>query len=534
MSSMTFACPGCQTTLRISTALTGGQKIRCPRCSTTFAPPARPAAEPAQAIKQKAPAPPAPRRVSRDEEDEVRPSRPKVDRRREDDEDAPARKAVGRIKKREPEEAAPRTRPVNDRRELDDAEDFEERPRTKKAQKSVKKRGGGRGILIGVAAGVLLLLLLGGGGGVGYYFWFSGINRGSGNEDPLAYVPADSNFVAGLDMNALYSDSVLGPPIREKAFKQNLSDDFPERVKKETGLQPEELFAQVVLAGKLSTAPGNMEKGPQNLTIVLRPSKPFDQKKMAKSFKEPVQKSYKGMIYYEVKEGELNTVFMPSNRTMVLTVLRGSQAEAVVGSDGKPALPAEALTMIHGVEKNTGWFTYLPSEEDRKGLVAELKKLPLPPDQKGATDVLAKARGLSAYGHLDTPANQVKFGYGLLFGDNATAEDNSKQFSSQWDKQKGQLTLLMVLLPPSVKKLAEEVMSSLKFSTEGAMALVSAQVSRATATEVFNDLQKNGPGLAGGPPVGGVRGIQPPGRGPANPPGPPAEGRGGRPKGRGK
>jgi hypothetical protein len=191
--------------------------------------------------------------------------------------------------------------------------------------------------------------------------------------------------------------------------------------------------------------------------------------------------------------------------------------------------------MIRGVEKNSGWLTFLPSEEDRKGLVSELKKLPLPPDQKGSADLLAKARGVTAYGHLDTQANQVKAGFGLLFGDATTAADATKQSGDQWDKQKGQLTLLLNLfgMPASVKKLADEVLGSLKFSTEGSVAMVSVQASRTTATEAFNDLQKGGgPGLAGGPPARGGPGIQPPGRGPANPPGLMPGGRGGRGKGK--
>jgi hypothetical protein len=188
--------------------------------------------------------------------------------------------------------------------------------------------------------------------------------------------------------------------------------------------------------------------------------------------------------------------------------------------------------MIHGVEKNTGWMALLPSESERKSLVSELQKLPVPPDQKSSLDVLTKAKGLAVFGHLDTQANQVKLGYGLLFGDNTTASTTTKTVSDQWDKQKGQLTLFMVFLPPSVKKLAEEVINTLQFSTEGSLSMVSAKVNRATATDFFNEMQKGGPGLAGGAAPGGGRGIQPPVRGPGLPPMGGPGGRGGRGKGK--
>ncbi|HZU37809.1 MAG TPA: hypothetical protein VFA18_17950, partial [Gemmataceae bacterium] len=461
-------------------------------------------------------------------------------RRRDNEDEAPAAKAPGRLRKRD-EEDLPRSRPVPAKRLREEEEDFEDRPHPKKSARSIKKQGGHRGLLIGVAGGVLLLALLSGGGWVAYSYWFSGINRGSGEEDPLAYVPADSNFVAGLDLTALYNDPTLGPQIQEKFLGKNgsLDDNFLERVKTETGLRTQELFAQMTVAGKYDTSranlagAGNKQDKPSNLTLVLRPSKPFDQKKVAKALKDPVQKRHQGMLYYEFKENdETSTVFMPSNRTLVLTLLHGNQVEGIVGSNGQPALPVEAVTLIRGVAKNTGWVALLPGDEDRKTLVASLEKQPIPAEGKIFTDALAKARGAAFYGHLDTQANLLKFGGSLLFGDNAAAADLTKQLNSQWDKQKGQLPFLLLLLPPSVKKVAEEVTNSLKFSAEGSLSMVSAQVNRTTATEFFNEMQKGGPGLVGGAPPAGGRGIQPPARGPIQPPGGIPGGRGGRGKGK--
>ena len=43
------------------------------------------------------------------------------------------------------------------------------------------------------------LLLLGGGGTTAYFVWFHGVNGGSGNEDPLAFVPAGTEVIMGED-----------------------------------------------------------------------------------------------------------------------------------------------------------------------------------------------------------------------------------------------------------------------------------------------------------------------------------------------
>lgn len=542
MPAMSFSCPKCDTTLKIGVALAPGQKIKCPRCTTVFAPQARAEPAPARAVKQGSSVPP-PRRAPREDED-VRPTRTRPARPRDDDEDAPPERGEARIRRRESDEAAPRRRPVAERPEPNDVDDFEDRPRPKK--KSVKKRGGGRLVLFGILGGVLFLLLAGG-GVAAYFLWFAGVNRGSGDEDPLAYMPADANLVMGIDAAALLKDPVFGTQIRQ-SMQQNTGNDFPERMKKETGLEVEELFAQVTIGMKVDTSKAASQAGPpgmgpqdkpQKMTMVLRTSKPFDQKKLATASKDAVRKSHKGKTYYEVNENELKTLFMPSDRTIVMTVLRGAEAEAIIGSDGKPALAADAVTLIRGVEKNTGWLAFVPPEAERNTLLAELKKQPLPPDGKPFADALTKARGVALYGQM---GDQVKFGCNVAFGDDATAAETMKLVNGVWEKEKNGLTNSpMLLFMPKVKKLADEVIKSVRFSAVGPVLVVSAEVNRANATEVFNDLQKMGGGMAGPggiaqPPQPGGRGVpggiaqppQPGGR-QGGPGGMPPGGPGGRP-----
>src|ERR1700730_5817293 len=65
-----FSCPGCQTTLKITTPELVGKKIRCPRCATiTVVPGAEPPAQPKPEPKLE-PAPAA-AQISKTDEDEI-------------------------------------------------------------------------------------------------------------------------------------------------------------------------------------------------------------------------------------------------------------------------------------------------------------------------------------------------------------------------------------------------------------------------------------------------------------------------------
>ena len=106
---------------------------------------------------------------------------------------------------------------------------------------------------------MLLLFLVGGGVGA-YFIWFSGVNRGSGNENPLAYVPPGNEVLVSVDFPTILNDSTIGPQLERSMREQMKSGDFFETCKKETGLEFKELFAQTLICSDLDSL-NNLEKG---------------------------------------------------------------------------------------------------------------------------------------------------------------------------------------------------------------------------------------------------------------------------------
>src|SRR5207245_5369762 len=86
---------------------------------------------------------------------------------------------------------------------VEDEED-EPRPKGKKGAPRPKRKSGGGGAKVAliVSAAVLGLAVLG--GGVWLAFWLLG-----GGDEPLAYIPAESQIVVSVDVNALWQTPVM-------------------------------------------------------------------------------------------------------------------------------------------------------------------------------------------------------------------------------------------------------------------------------------------------------------------------------------
>ena len=139
MPIFALTCPECDAVLKMANAMPAGKKVKCPKCEAVFPVPT--------------------------EEEETLPA--KVKHR-----PAPVENAAD----------AP----------LPDEDDDERRPRRRrKKDKSKEEKRGPSGLVIGLAIAGIVLLVLGAatGGGI-YWYLTSGNNSGTGNEDPLAYLPA--------------------------------------------------------------------------------------------------------------------------------------------------------------------------------------------------------------------------------------------------------------------------------------------------------------------------------------------------------
>lgn len=114
-----ITCPDCDTQLKMKAALPPGKKVRCPKCSTLFAP--------------------VP-------EEEV---------------DTPVSKGRrNAAAEREEEDERPRRRPRSTVEE-EDSDELEDEERPRRSRKKRPRKNGNRGLIVGLVIGGLLLLLVG-------------------------------------------------------------------------------------------------------------------------------------------------------------------------------------------------------------------------------------------------------------------------------------------------------------------------------------------------------------------------------------
>jgi DNA-directed RNA polymerase subunit RPC12/RpoP len=495
MPAVSFSCPECRKVLKSPAAIPAGKKIRCPGCSKVFAMPELEDQELAEAIQEKPrPPKPAPRRAREEEQpDEAPRRRTKV--------------AAPPVEEEELQEELP---------EADEREEEEERPRKKKRGKKQKRRSGALlWLLLGGMAAMLLLLV--GGAGVGAYFlWFFGINRGTGDEDPLAYIPPNASLIMGFDYPAVLNDSVLGPQLEDSIRKQSGTGNYFDELKKGTGLEFKELFAQAIFVVDLDLnnpgnafggglgpigggRPGVARPGAVNtqqtppMTVIVKSSKPFSQRKIAQHTKDAVRKSQNGKTYYSVSESGFKTLYMPSDRIIVLSHRDISQLGSILSSDGaSSSASASTTTLIRAVQNSTMWLVVPFEGELKKKMDTGLAQEPPPPEIRPLVDAAAKGTGAVLWGTLS--GDKVKIGVGLGCADEVTASHTSRVAKDLWTKQRTELGQLeaMLLFVPSTKKAYEELMRGLQFSTRGNLAEVTTEANRKTLTDAFAELQKAG------------------------------------------
>jgi hypothetical protein len=327
--------------------------------------------------------------------------------------------------------------------------------------------------------------------------------------------------------------------------QQANSGDFIESCKKETGLEFKDLFAQTIVCSTLDTLnngglrggpvppppPGRAGAmgGPKAVTVILRPSRPFDQKKIVRSFKNPVHKTAHGKSYYEVNEGEFRTAFMPSDRTLILSTQSGAELDALFNSNGTtPSASADTVALARGVDKSTFWMV-IPFEGQVRTKVDEsLRQLNQPGNpMKPMADQVGKGKGAAIWATIG--GNQVEFGANLACADAASAAQVVQSIDQSWKEQKGQAIAgvgILALGAPKLAKLLSELLANLKFTADGALAKMSASVARATLDDAVAEIQQQQGGFMGGlPQPGRGGGLQPP-----RPGGPQPPGRGGAPR----
>jgi hypothetical protein len=174
-------------------------------------------------------------------------------------------------------------------------------------------------------------------------------NHGTGQEELLAYVPGDSGIIAGVDLGA-WSDTpeVIGRFV--DGIERNLGHrNFLVTCRENTGLSPAELFDKATLAVGFGEEP--------TLTLVGRSSLPFDQYRIRDVAGSARTRKHRGMTYFAVDAVPFKWLFMPSDRTIVLTNAPEEGLRQMIGLQGAGTLlSTDVAAHIASVRQFPTWL----------------------------------------------------------------------------------------------------------------------------------------------------------------------------------
>jgi predicted Zn finger-like uncharacterized protein len=484
MTSLT--CPHCHATLRSAQSIPAGKTIRCPKCAERFVAPQEDSGDSYSVAG-----------IAARGADQV-PS-PNVEAEPSSDDDEIPR--VVRRGKRRPESVE------DEDAEGDTAEDSEDEDEEARRPRPTRRRTSRQRIplWIPLVGGVVLLLLIAGGSIGGIWFFLNwDKNRGTGHEDPLLYVAADSAAMIGIDFGTLLNDSCVGPPIRDALLK-NSQSDFEERCKKETGLEFKQLFDHVVLVAKSGSGASNLQ------SMIAVSAVPFDQHQIRRSAKDAVACRFKGKTYFKVKENQFDLMFMPSDRIVMLTNMSEPMLQGLIAADGSTAaLGGDVLDLAHTLQSNHLWVAAPLNDAAKQQFQQGFGQAgPMAAGLQPLSEAVAKARAFGAWASLE--GDRVNLSLGLRCSDESQAKKASETLQTVWDKQiKGMAMFAQAGVPPAARPLFKEFMDTAHCSAQGAVAHISARVAIRTLADAVKELQKQAaPQMA--MPRAGMR-AAPPGR----------------------
>jgi hypothetical protein len=199
----------------------------------------------------------------------------------------------------------------------------------------------------------------------------------------------------------------------------------------------------------------------------------------------------------------MHTLYMPSDRVIVLSGLPASQLEAVFRSDGTtPGVPAGTVTLIRSVQENQVWAVTTPEGLSHATTGApvgkDAKKDPLKP----LADAVAGSQGAAAWASLD--GERVKLGINVACADEAGAARTAKDAEAAWKDQTVGLDkvklLALALIAPKTVAVYNELSKSLTFSADGTTARATASLDRKTLADAAGELQalQHAGGMLGG------------------------------------
>lgn len=454
MATVSFTCPKCKKVLRTGNTLPAGKKVKCPGCATIFTVPAQPVEEdldtgiqsktsPAAPKRKTAPPPPPP---DDDDEDDHRPRK----RRRpepvdEDDEDEAPRKARKR------------------RDDDDDVEDEDEddRPRRRKSKK--KKAGSNLALILGLAGGGLVLVIVLLTGFVWPGFFISGGGVG-GAGDLLAFVPAQSDFVAGANLTALRSRPGTLQEIEQ------LAPLF--------GMNPAQLELIKTADRGIVAAVKNT-----NQTIgAFNSQNPIDPEKVRQAFNGGPAETVDGKVIYPIQGASGIWFSLPDPKIVVVGGNMDKNAFVQI-LKGQNRLSANLQSQAAALRQSSVWFA-VDLQGGLKGEMQQGLGAAPPPIQTAI-------RGAPSVGFAMDITQGAKLQLGLQCANNADAA----QVETEVNKLKDQLQGLafLALQVPELKGAADDIVKSFKVEKQGAKVIAKMELTENS----LKSLEKINPGNIG-------------------------------------
>jgi hypothetical protein len=364
-----------------------------------------------------------------------------------------------------------------------------------------------------------------------YFAWSAVVNRGrnagNGREIPLAYVPADSTLVIGINLGQLADQPAWRDQLEKAIRSQDPAPGFLDDCKAKTGVERSELFDQVILAFKLD---GLNPNEPPHTTLIAHSKTPFDQSKIRDSEEEMYPDIAEGKFYYKRRVGhilDLDYLFMPSDRVLILSNLPQFDFETLVAKDGtEPDLSEDVVAMIRSLQNDPLW-AILPFNDTlrrnwRRTSQAVVKANP---EIALVLETLSRAHAATAKGRWD--GDQLALTVNLVCADETAAEKALTRLQTYWEKHSKVLVGRLPVLPKDRQGLLDDLVTHAEFRKEGPAVQLAVKLSRPSAETLVKLLPGQPWNLGGVPQVPAPPvippGMMPPGRrgpggpGPGNP-----------------
>jgi hypothetical protein len=351
-----------------------------------------------------------------------------------------------------------------------------------------------------------------------YFAWSAVVNRGrnvgSGREIPLAYVPADSSLVLGINLGQLVDQPEWRERLEKAIRLQDPAPGFLDDCKAKTGIERSELFDQVILAFKLD---GLNPNEPPHTTLIANSKVAFDQNRIRDSEEEMYPDVAEGKFYYKRRVGhvlDLDYLFMPSDRILVLSNLPQFDFETIVEKDGTaPLMSGEIVAMIRDLQSDPLWGILPFSDTLRRNLRRFSQGVvKTNPEMAVVLETLSRSHTVTGKGRWDQ--NELILNVNLICADEAAAASALTRLQAYWEKHSKTWVELLPMLSKDHQRLLQDLVEHAKFSREGPAVQLSVNLSQPAADTLVK--------LLPGPPWR---------LGPAPPPGPPPVPPGMRPPG---